>query len=177
MKTNPKTKWMISTIIVLMLGLLAQIILPWPGIYSWTEEIGLDSGRKRSCTNILWISTLSKESPTWLSDTLNTPDSLRETRWKPVNTTSPAVSVSPHYRYHGALSQIGEIELICEEFSLSANSRELLAKALIERWRSDGYYHGASTFLISPLVKQFDKYAKGRPMPDSAVKDLVGGVK
>jgi hypothetical protein len=177
MKPPKEFKWLIGSLVVLGLAYLYPIFFAWSGFYCWTEEIGLDTGRKRSFTNILWISTSIKETPTWLSDTLDTPDSLRETRWNPVNTTSPGVSFSPHYQYHGALSQIRELEIICERLSLSPNATRLIAEMLIERWRNDGDYQGASTHLISPLSEQLEKYEYGNPMPDSAVKGLIEGVK
>lgn len=177
MKPPKQFKWIIGSLIVLGLAYLYPIFFAWSGFYCWTEEIGLDTGRKRSCTNIHWITAFSKESPTWLSDTLDTSDSLRETRWKPVNTTSPGVSFSPHYRYHGALSQISELEMICKRLSLSPNATRLIAGILIERWRNDGDYRGASTHLISPLSEQIEKYEYGNPMPDSAIKGLIEGVK
>jgi hypothetical protein len=177
MKPPKEFKWLIVSLVVLGLAYLYPIFFAWSGFYCWTEEIGLDTGRKRSFTNILWISAFSKESPTWLSDTLNTPDSLRETRWKPVNTTSPGVSFSPHYNYHGALAQITELEMCCDRLNLSPNARLLLAEALINRWRRDGDYRGAGSLILRPLNRLQRRNEYGNPLPDTVVKNLVESVK
>ncbi len=137
-----------------MLGLAYSypILFQWSDLRCWTEEIGLNTGQKRSRSYFLWTRISETESPTWLSSILNTPPSLPENHWELVNTTSPGVSISPHYNYHGSLAQIRELEMCSERLSLSPNARLLLAEALINRWRRDGDYHGAASLLFRPLT-------------------------
>jgi hypothetical protein len=176
MKPPKSLKWIIGSVILLGLVYLYPIVFPWSGLCCWTEEIGLNTGRKRNRSYLFWTRISETESPTWLSSMLSTHPPSPEDRWEPVNTMSPGVSFSPHYSYHGALAQITELEMCCERLSLSPNARLLLAEALINRWRRDGDYRGASSLILRPLSKLVRSGKHGNSTSELAVKQIVGRI-
>ncbi len=176
MKPPKEFKWLIVSLVVLGLAYIYPIFFAWSGLCCWTEEIGLNTGRKRSRSYLFWTRISETESPTWLSSMLNTHPSSPEDRWKLVNTTSPGVSFSPQYYYHRALSQIRELEMCCERLNLSPNARLLLAEALINHWRRDGDYQDADSLILRPLRKLKGTDKHGNSVSDLAVKQIVGSI-
>lgn len=176
MKPPKEFKWIIGSLVVLGLAYLYPIFFAWSGLCCWTEEIGLNTGRKRSRSYLFWTRISETESPTWLSSMLNTHPSLPENRWEPVNTMSPGVSFSPHYNYHGALAQIRELEMCCEQLSLSPNARLQLAEALINHWRRDGDYQDADSLILRTLRKLKRSNNHGDSVSELAVEQIVGSI-
>jgi hypothetical protein len=67
-----------------------------------------------------------------------------------VNTFSPGVTHSPHYRYHGALSQLSSLHQAWMVQQFTPEAKRLTAQALLDRWRDGGNYRAASQ-LISDI--------------------------
>ncbi|MBN2019578.1 MAG: hypothetical protein JW749_05070 [Sedimentisphaerales bacterium] len=58
--------------------------------------------------------------------------------WKHVNEFSFIRNVSPHFKYHGAISDIKQIEITWDMYAFSEEARLKMAQTILELWRTDG---------------------------------------
>jgi hypothetical protein len=67
--------------------------------------------------------------------------------WQRVNTFSPGVHYSPHYRFHGAISQLQHLEQTWEFGRFSPEARRSSGERLLQIWQQSGDYFGAHEYL------------------------------
>ena len=64
-----------------------------------------------------------------------------------VNTLSPGVHHSPHYIFHGAMSQIRELDLLWNAGEFTPAARRTSAKHILHLWQQSQSYFGAKPYL------------------------------
>ena len=151
---------------VVALGIwISGIFTPWSPVNSWTESIDINSGRIRHQRFLLYrcISDTTKDSP--LTEALDPSDLAGVSpEWYAAVTLSPGVRNSPHYAYHGAIYQIGELQNLWEMGQFTPAARRATARHLLALWKASGSYFGADNALSS-LYDTTDKAERGgRPV-------------
>ena len=67
--------------------------------------------------------------------------------WERVNTFSPGTHHSPHYRYHAALWQAHQMEMITSMCELTPEQKRNAARAILAAWQKSGSCGGAEGVL------------------------------
>jgi len=152
-----KTKILIS--LIFLMAVVFPLVSPFVGM-AWSpincrhEDIDLETGRIRHTTMVYWMPISRKFEHTSISKVLGVVDLYRASGdWHRVNTFSPGVRHSPHYSFHGVLSQIEKLKLVWELEDFDATNRKESARALLYLWKmsgsdsnTDGYFTGLSSY-------------------------------
>ena len=132
---------------------IVPFFVPWSGVNCRRSEINIKTGQARYSRS-LWFVTISQRlTDTRLSLALQgeTVDVADIEAWHRVSTTSPGVSHSPHYRFHGALHQSHMLELFPPQ------QQPEIAKATLTAWQASGDDSQAGS-----MLQELDKAYKDR---------------
>ena len=147
--------------ILLALSLLG--LFPWSGLNCWQNDIDITSGRIRQTRYLLWIpvqrsvwdSALTKVvAPAMNSDS--------RVDWQPVVTLSPGLHHSPHYRFHGAIHQIQELEFSWVSGKMTPAARKKSAQQVLRLWQHNLNYFQARDYIQAVWERAQDAEKKGR---------------
>ena len=97
-----------AVLVVVLLPFVILFFNPWSEVLCLHQDINIETGQSRSTYYVYYIKISENISETSLSDLIDGEVKYINNiePWHRVNTFSPLVSHSPHYRYHGALSAI-----------------------------------------------------------------------
>ena len=139
--------WIALGIIVPTLTVLLLIsgVFQWSDLNCWHEDIDINTGRVRHTRYLLFCQIGGRTEDTWLSRTLN--DSNASPDWRRVNTFSPGVGHSPHYRFHGAIHQIKILELANNTIRFDPDAQRKVAGTLLALWQDGGSSGDADDFV------------------------------
>jgi hypothetical protein len=139
--------------------ILAPFVVPifvqWSGINCEYQDINIKTGQARY-SRCLWFMTISERvEDTPLSRALNgsTVDVAAIKAWHRVNTFSPGVHYSPHYRFHGALAQSHELEMLQRMYQLDPTNTGAIARQVLTEWQTNGNYFAADRFLQDKMME------------------------
>ncbi len=138
---TPRKLTLAGAVVAVVILVLISGIFPWSELNCRHEEIDLNSGRIRHSRRLFYVSYDERIEETWLSQALG--DSASSPEWRKVNTFSPGLGHSPHYLYHGAISQIRELELIETFVPIEPAARRVVARRLLQSWQESGSYFAA----------------------------------
>lgn len=135
--------------LAIYLFVVVPLFIPWSEFNCRHEDVDINSGRLRFTSYLLYLKTSERIEDTPLAGVLPV-DLLacRKPEWRRVNTFSPGVHHSPHYKFHAASYQIRDLSLIWEMNSLSEPVRQKTALHLLALWR-----HSQSDFLASDYLQ------------------------
>lgn len=120
---------------------------PWSLINCWHNEIDIHSGRVRYTRYLAFFQIAERIDETALSRALQPEDfEFAEPHWRKAETFSPRIRHSPHYRYHSAIHQIKQLEIIWELGEFSDAEKRSSAKRVLELWQQGEGDHPASLF-------------------------------
>jgi hypothetical protein len=143
---------LLSGIVLLVVLAVALFVvptfIPWSPLNCQTQEIDLRTGKSRSSRYLAFCKVSSRIDETPLSRVL--PRELiasARPEWERVNTFSPGISHSPHHSFHGAFSQIRELELLWHAANVDERSRRKTAEHLLALWQFGGSYFVAGRYL------------------------------
>jgi hypothetical protein len=128
----------------------------------WCEiqEVDINSGKIKYTTYILFIPIHTEISKTELSNYAEiTPNSC----WKYVNLFVGMSKVSPHYKFHGAIAQIQEIELAWTLSKASPEQRRIDTARLLKSWQSTKSYFAAAKIVSNIQEKAAEQGAAANP--------------
>jgi len=134
-----------TRILLILLGfavlLGAPFVVPmfslWSRINCREQEVDVLSGLRRDTRYIYWVPVSRKVTDTPLSAARsNVSSTTIEPQWESVNTFGPYTRHSPHYIYHAAFSQIGQLELLWTEFEFDVVKRRDSAQGLLREWQT-----------------------------------------
>lgn len=149
--------WFATTIAIILIA--APFIAPaWSPINCQHEEIDLDTGRARYTRILYWIPITTEIKHTPISEALGV-DNLETRRgdWHRVNTFSPGVRHSPHYIYHGALSQAETLGIMWKVQHYTPEARRETASRILVLWKQSGRYSGADDYISQLLGLRLEK--------------------
>ena len=151
-KVRMKKKLVIISLAVLgFLILLPFVVLcfnPWSEILCRHEEINIQTAQVRYSRYVYFIKVTEQTEDTWLSHYVQVPtDHTAVASWRRVNTFSPLASNSPHYAFHGATGQIGELQMA---FTTAPEAeKKQAAEGLLQRWQEGNDSFSAREYMDS----------------------------
>ncbi len=156
-----------------LLGLSVFGLFPWSGVNCWQDDIDITSGRIRYTRYLLWMPVQRSVKDSALTTAVAAPaTATSRPAWQPVVTLSPGFHNSPHYRYHGAINQIRDLE-ICWEFGwMTLAARAETARQVLRLWQQTGRCHGRPADYIQAvweLALAADKQGKAIDVGDLPV--------
>lgn len=140
--------WVIVTAL-LSVFLLAVVVIPffipWSPLNCWHEEVDITTGRIRRQWILLFVTVAESIEETPLSEVVLRGQPPTETpQWQRINTFSPGVQYSPHYRYHGAGQQIRELAELWQlppPQSFPEELKEPTARHVLALWQEGSDSH------------------------------------
>jgi hypothetical protein len=147
----------------ILLALSLFGLFPWSGVNCWQNDIDITSGRIRYTRYLLWIPVQRSVSDSALTNVvapaMNT-DSRAD--WQPVVTLSPGLHHSPHYRFHGAIHQIQELEFSWVFGKMTPAARKESARQVLRLWQQDLSYMRATNYIQAVWERAQDAEKKGK---------------
>ncbi len=143
------------TLIVLV---LISGFFHWSPLNCWHDDVDINTGRVRHTRYLLFCQIGDRTAETWLSRARDI--SKTSPDWRRVNTFSPGVGHSPHYRFHGAIHQIKTLELADNTIPFDPVARRRVADALLTLWQG-GSYLGADEFVEKVAHTAFALHDRG----------------
>ncbi|MEM7164426.1 MAG: hypothetical protein AAF581_03125 [Planctomycetota bacterium] len=140
--------------ILVVLPLIVPIYVPWSAINCRYEDVNIVSGHARYSRSWWYIVVSERIEETALSTALNSslPD---PSAWRRANLFDGRRPNSPHYRFHSALSQIQEFDMLTWAGNLDSQEKQKLAKQIIAAWQRHNGDAGANP-IFSQLTRQLD---------------------
>lgn len=136
---------------VILLVAVCLILAIALATYRRIEMVDINSGRFKEVTCVCAYPVRSETQETWVST--NTSQSAAMDDWKVVNEFSLGSSISKHFRYHGALSQIQELQMLDRIIPFSADAKREVANSLLREWKTgDSFHAGEYIHLVSKAV-------------------------
>ena len=120
-------------------------LVQWSPLNCWHEDVDINSGRVRHTRFLLYCQIGERIEDTWVSQNANNPNT--EVDWQRVNTFSPGVHHSPHYRYHGAIGQIKSLQIVESAIPFEPGARRRVADTLLALWQSNDSYLAADEYI------------------------------
>ncbi len=123
----------------------------FPTINCTISEINIQTGKGRYSKYLFFIRTDGRTYDTPLSEALDAPvtDSQRPSDgWRTVCQFSPpGKGYSPHYNFHGALSQVSRAGQYFSVLDLSAEEKAQIAKDILRAWQKEQGDSGADEII------------------------------
>ena len=153
---------MLISIPPVLLALSLFGLFPWSGVNCWQNDIDINSGRIRQTRYLLWVPVQSSVTDSALTRAVS-PEATTDPRadWQPVVTLSPGLHYSPHYRFHGAIHQMQELEFSWEFGKMTQAAREKTARQVLRFWQQTGSYGRAAEYIQSVWERAQDAEKKG----------------
>ncbi len=125
-------------------------LLPWSPINCWHYDVDIHSGRIRYTRYLAFLPISQRIDQSALSGALQ-PDDFRDSKpaWRRVLTLSPRVRNSPHYAFHSAIAQIGELERVWQIGKFTPAARRSTGKRVLELWQQGQGDDAAQPYLRS----------------------------
>jgi hypothetical protein len=158
-----RRKWLVVVVsagTALLAPLAVPVFIPWSDINSLHQDINIKTGQARYRRSVWFVTVSETIEETPISAALGgEPVDVGDIEgWHRVNTLSPGVvRHSPHYKFHSALHQAQDLNLIFEMLQPSAEQRREIAKTLLALWQMSGCDSGADEYL-----KELRQEATGR---------------
>jgi hypothetical protein len=134
-------------VLIWVVGLGCWPVLIWSPLNCWCDDIDINSGRIRYRHYLVGLLVRSSIEETELSRLAVAEGKEEPPDWHTSNTFSPFVHHSPHYTYHGASSQVRQLEMMwgCAPFTVAAKRQ--IARNILLLWQRDRDYHSVGQYL------------------------------
>jgi hypothetical protein len=151
------------------------LIAPWSRLNNEEQELDLLSGRARFTRYFFYCQISQEVRETPLSEALDSSDKNDgKEQWVKVNVFQPGVSNSPHFIYHGAFVQTGQLAKYWETGNFTPSARAKSARQLLKVWRDGGSYHAANPYFEN-LVELIVERNSDEPITVDEIPDDLGG--
>ena len=158
---NSRRQWINLGIIAPTLTVMFLIsgFFQWSALHCWHDDVDINTGRVRHTRYLLFCKIGDRIEDTWLSrvriNSNTSPD------WRRVNTFSPGVGYSPHYRFHGALHQIVTLELADKTVPFNPDARRKVSNTLLALLKNDSSDFDADEFVKKVVQTAFALHDSG----------------
>ena len=142
-------KRLIITLAIAAPAIALALALAFPGwskLNCWTWEIDINSGDKRYTRYLFWTEISSRIEETWMTAALSE-HKQEEREWHRVVTLSPNRRNSPHYSFHGALSDLRSTGQFLDYMDADEETRTQIALGIRKRWKEAGRDDTAGRYL------------------------------
>jgi hypothetical protein len=152
--------------VLLVAFLLAVCVIPffvqWSPLNCWHEDVDITTGRIRRQWILLFVKVSEVIEETPLSKVVSRGEPATEPpEWHRVNTFSPGIHYSPHYRYHGAGFQIRALAELWNDSAppdFPAELKEATARHVLALWREGSDYRAGDYIMqLYELVDNNDR--------------------
>jgi hypothetical protein len=130
--------------VILLAVVVTPFFIPWSPLNCWHEEVDITTGRIRRQWILLFVKVAESIEETPLSEVVLSGQPPTGTpQWHRINTFSPGIHHSPHYRYHGAGHQIRELAELWQlppPQSFPAELKEPTARHVLALWQEGSDY-------------------------------------
>jgi hypothetical protein len=128
---------------------------PFPTWNCETQEINIKTGQARYRRYRFFVKIRDETKDTVLSKAIAEPVSVTDIEaWHTVNQFAPpSFQISPHYRFHGALSQVEDVEMLQTTYALGKSNVAIIARQLLTGWQTNGNYFAADRFLNDKMME------------------------
>jgi hypothetical protein len=158
---------------------VVPFVKPWSPINCRHQEINIKTGQARYSRHLWYVKVSERVEDTILSKVLGgeSVDVADIAPWHTVNTFSPGLHYSPHYRFHAALFQASEIGLLFETLEPDAERKKQIVRNILTLWQTHGDYFEASRYIAtlseeaSKILEQ--KYPGIFPKPNTSSSSEV----
>ena len=103
-------------------------------LYCEESAIDISSGRIRERTRIAGFTVRCRVTESWLSMCV---EPMGEPAWHPVYTSSPGLPWSPHYRFHGAITDLKAAETVFHMFGLGPVEQREIGSRILRLWQEN----------------------------------------
>lgn len=137
---------------VLLVGpWVIPFFVPWSGINYHAEEINIRTGQARYSRHLWYIRISQRVEDTILSRVLGgeSVEAADIAPWHRVNTFALGLPYSPHCRFHGALAQAADVEMLFELLPPDSERRKQIARDILRLWQTTGSYYGVNRYLAA----------------------------
>ncbi len=144
---------------VLLPPVVIPMFIPWTEINCRHEDINIKTGQAR-CSRYIWYVKTSeevKDTPISVALRGQVIDVADIQPWFRVNTFSPGLGHSPHYAFHGALSQARRMEVICEQLELGPEQRRQIAENILKLWQTRKRYFPVDDYLQTVMEEGMEE--------------------
>ncbi len=144
-----KRKFFDAVLFALLMAIVGIIVfLPiWRERYQVYNDIDITTGRIR--VTDYWFNFKQDQQITdsLLTKTIGSfPDTVQP-QWRAVNRFVKGSHVSEHCLYHGAYSQIREVDLIWQLYPFTDDAKKYIAQTILNKWQADKNYFGVNDYL------------------------------
>jgi hypothetical protein len=172
-----KGKLLLIVLIFIFIFFALFLIIPvftnplskWSKIYCKYEDVDINTGRIRYTRYLFYRKTSEEIEDSIITKTVGQFSTSVSPDWKRVNTFCPG-SVSPHYRYHGAITEIHMVDLILQSHDFSDEAKIYIAQTVLKQWKAKGGYSGIDRYLNE--LWNIAQKAKSDPNVTISVDDL-----
>lgn len=149
-----KKRWkggLLFTGALVVLPILLPLILPGSGINRHEGHINLQTGHAKFVRRIWFLPFQSQIQETALSKALRGERVIAGDLqpWQIVWLDCPAGSISPHFRFHGALHQATQFGMIFPR--LPDEDRMTIASEILRIWQTSGGYFDAVAYVEAQM--------------------------
>jgi hypothetical protein len=130
-----------------IVGLGCWPFVQWSTLNCLHEDIDINSGQIRRQRFLAGICVKDSVEESYLSRLVSDSVAGQPPEWRRVNTFSPLVNYSPHYRYHGAIFQVHEVEWLCQVGSFTPAAERQMAVDVLSLWQLGKGYHPVDDYL------------------------------
>ena len=150
MPTQPaksRIHWLAISIIapIAIVLFLISGFFQWSRLNCWNDYIDINSGRIRHVWYLLYYKVADHTEDTCLSRIHN--EQTWSPDWRCVNTFSPFVHYSPHYKYHSAIYQMNLIDSAEKMIQFDFEAQQKVADTLLYLWQKTGSDYGANQYV------------------------------
>ncbi|MHC4882986.1 MAG: hypothetical protein ACYTFX_08775 [Planctomycetota bacterium] len=170
MKAKLKYLFIPLFIVIFFISLPFIVLLfdPWSEILCSHYDINIKTGQSRSSHYVYFIKISEEVKDTALSNLVKSEIDHKDIpAWHHVNTFSPIVSHSPHYRFHCVLGAIHSMEMCFEIGGYTGEEKREIAIGLLKAWQESGDYFGGDEY----INEIFEAALEREEMVDKQEKD------
>jgi len=171
MRFKKRKLWLVILIFIVLIGCVVTTVALLTQ-YRRCEDVDIKSGRIRYTRYFLNYKISEKIEDSILTETIGQFTEDVQPDWQRVNRFDGIIdSISPHYKYHGAIGQIHSVDKIWQLYPFSDEVKKHLAQTILDKWQSDGYYFGVNRYLMN-VSSMADQKTKSDPKAIISVADL-----
>jgi hypothetical protein len=163
----------VAAIPLSLLALSLFGFFPRSALNCWQDDIDIASGRIRQTRYLLCVPVKRRVWDSSLMNAVLAEDVAgRRAEWHPVVTLSPGLHHSPHYRFHGAINQIRELEICWDFRKMTPAARRKTARNVLRSWQQSGNYFQAGDYIQGVWERSLAAEKSGKSIDVSDVPDL-----
>ena len=140
-------------------GLGCYPFVRWSPLNCRHEDIDINTGRIRHQRFLVGMCVRERFEETPISPQFDLSNVAPD--WRRVNTFSPLVRHSPHYRFHSAIHQARELELIWQGTSFTPEAKKQACQDMLQLWQTSQSDYAAEGYIraLSDLATDRDSDA------------------